>query len=170
MCVAAALGAVLSIAQAAVSFSAAQEDFDNKAAQWRQNATNSLAAGVEDQKKYVLRMSQEQDAFAQKTHQINVEGAEAKANAEVSAASGGVDGLSVDNIISGIDRDVRANQTAARTNYENTAVQLQSELDGTNTQIKNRINSVQVPTAPNPAAFALQGIGGALSAFSKAST
>jgi hypothetical protein len=164
MCPQAAMAAV-SIASSVVSFMGASEDYENKAAQWRQNAANSLASGVEDQKKILLRMTQEQDAFVQKRHLTNVDGAEAKAQAEVSAAEGGVSGLSLDNILGGIDRDISRNQTADRTNYENTVVQLGSELEATNTQIENRINSMQKPTKPNPLGYALQGVGGALKAF-----
>lgn len=164
MCPQAAMAAV-SIASSVVSFMGASEDYENKAAQWRQNAANSLASGVEDQKKILLRMTQEQDAFVQKRHLAEVEGAEAQAQAEVSAAEGGVSGLSLDNIVTGIQRDISRNQTADRTNYENTVVQLGAELESTNTQIENRINSMQKPTKPNPLGYALQGIGGSLKAF-----
>lgn len=162
----AALAAIVSVAQSVVSFGAAQDDYNAKAAQWRQNVTNSLHSGAEDQKKLLLRISQEQDAFVQKRHLSEVEGAETAAQAEVSAAQAGVSGLSLDNIITGIGQDISRNQQADRTNYENTVVQLTSELESTNTRIQNNINSVQTPTKPNPMGYALQGIGGAIKAFS----
>lgn len=152
-----------------VSFQAASEDYEARAAQYRQNVVNSLAAGRDEQKQILLRMNQEQDAFVQKRHQDAVEGAEAMAEAEVSAAEAGVSGLSLDNILAGIQRDVNENQTANKTNYENTVVQLQSEIEATNFRIQNNINSVQTPTKPNPLGYALQGVGGALTALSKKS-
>jgi len=161
MCVA-ALGAIVGLAQSAVSFAAAQADYNDRAQQWKQNFTNAMAAGVEDQKKLQLRATQEGDAFAQKQHLQEVEGAEAKAKAEVSAAEGGITGLSVDNIINGLQRDVLRNQESLNTNYKNTVLQLNAELQGTETTIQNQINSVQRPVAPNPLGYVLQGIGGAL--------
>lgn len=167
MCISigAALGAVLSIAQAAVSFQAAQEDYENRAEQWRQNYTNSLAASRDEQSQLGLRMIQEQESFAQRRHQSNIESAQIKAEAEVSAASSGVAGLSLDNIRAGITREVVAKEEADRTNYQNVVAQLGEETKATNTRAQNRINSVQRPRAPNPLGFLLQGIGGALKGF-----
>lgn len=167
MCVMAVAGVVLSVAQAAVSFSAANEDYENKAQQWRQNYTNSLAAGRDDQKQLSLRMIQEQDATSQKTTANRVEGAEVGAEAEVSAGNAGLSGISLDNIMVGINRKIAAKQTADRTNHENTIAQLKAQNEATVTQMQSRINSVQRPTAPNPLGYALQGIGGAIGAISK---
>lgn len=162
------LGAVVGVAQAAVSFGAAQQDYEAKAAQWRQNFTNAMHAGVEDQKKVALRMTQEQSAFAQKQHLTEIEGAEAVAKAEVSGAEGGVTGLSLTNIVTGLERDVLRNQEADKTNHYNTVAQLQAESEGTEVTIQNQINSIQRPVAPNPLGYMLQGIGGALGAVSSA--
>ena len=160
-----ALMAGLAIAQSVASFAAASADYDAKAQQWRDNYSLSLQSGVEDQKRILLRMVQEQDGFAQKAQQTSIEGAKIKAEAEASAAQAGVGGISLDNIMLGIDRDVARNTEADRTNYMNTAEQLTAELRGTNTTVQNRINSVQRPVSPSPIGFALQGIGGAIKAF-----
>lgn len=148
-----------------MQFSAQTEDYNNKMAQWRQNAVNSLSAGVEEQKKLNLRAAQEQDAFYQKTHETNVEEAELAAKAEVSVAEGGVGGLTLDNILLGIHRDANRNRMATRTNYENTVQQLQAENEATNTRISNNINSVSVPAKPSALGAILGGIGGALGKF-----
>lgn len=164
MCPPAAMAA-LAVAQSVASFAAASADYNAKADQWRQNYSLSLQAGVEDQKRLLLRAVQEQDAFAQKAQETNIQGAKIKAEAEASAGQSGVGGISVDNIMAGIDRDVARNVEADRTNYMNTAEQITAELTGTNSTIQNRINSVQRPVSPSPIGFALQGIGGAIKAF-----
>lgn len=164
MCPPAAMAA-LAVAQSVASFAAANADYNAKAEQWRQNYSLSLQSGVEDQKRLLLRAVQEQEGFAQKAQETNIQGAKIKAEAEASAGQAGVGGISVDNIMAGIDRDVARNVEADRTNYMNTAEQITAELAGTNSTIQNRINSVQRPVSPSPIGFALQGIGGAIKAF-----
>lgn len=165
MCPLQVIGAGVALASSFAQMGADQEDYNNKVAQKNQNSINALAAGVEDQKKIALRMTQEQDAYYQKTHETRVQEAEATARAEVSAAEGGVGGLSLGNILLGIQRDANRNLSASRTNYENTVVQLQAENQATNSTIKNQINSVATPTKPNHLGTILGGIGGALGKF-----
>lgn len=161
-----AIGVGMAVAQSVVSFSAAQEDYDAKSTQWKQNYENSLASGRDEQKQLSLRMIQEEEATKQKTQLNSIEGAEVAAEAEVSAASGGISGVSLDNILIGIGRKVEAKQSAEASNLKNTIQQLTVEMEGTETKMQNRINSVQRPTAPNPLGFVLQGVGGALKAAS----
>jgi hypothetical protein len=119
-------------ASSVASFGAAQADYNAKAQQWKQNFTNAMASGVEDQKKLNLRMVQEADQFVQKRHLTEVEGAEAQAKAGTSAAEGNVGGISVQNILLGLQRDVDRNQQATQENYQNTVLQLQAENESTN--------------------------------------
>lgn len=162
--------AIVAGLQAVVSFAAASEDYEAKAEQWRQNYTNSLAAGRDEQRQLSLRMIQEDDAYHQKQRQARIEGAEVAAEAEVSAGNAGLSGISLGNILLGIRRKVSDKMTANETNYMNTAQQLQVENDATVNRMQSRINSVQRPTAPNPLGYILQGIGGALNASAQAAT
>lgn len=163
MCVA-AIGAVVAIAQSVVSFAAAQEDYNARAEQWKQNYVNALASGRDEQRQLQVRMVQEQEAHAQKQQLNAIEGAEIAAEAEVSAATAGVSGISLNNILAGISRKIGMKQVADSTNHRNTVLQLGEQLKATNTNVQNRINAVQRPTAPNPLGYALQGVGGALKA------
>lgn len=153
---------ILGAAQAVVSFGAAQQDYDNKAAQWKQNYTNSLAAGRDEQKQLSLRMLQEGEANDQKVRQNAIEKAEISSQAEASAAGAGVSGVSLKNIIHGIGKKINDKVSADETNYSNTITQLGAQMKATNTTITNRINSMQRPTAPNPLGYALQAVGGAI--------
>lgn len=154
--------AVVSVMQSVVSFAAAQQDYQARAKQWRQNVTNSLASGRDEQRQLSLRMLQEEDAFVDAQHQNTIEGAEAVATAEVAGNSAGASGISLGNIIAGMRQKLAMRQTNEDTNYRNTVAQLTTEMDATNNRIRSRINSVQRPTAPNPLGYVLQGIGGAL--------
>lgn len=159
------LGAVMSVATAVVSFQAAQQDYEAKSEQWRQNYSNALSAGRDEQRQLSLRMLQEDDAFHQKARATNIEGAEVAAEAEASASAAGLSGVSLDNLLVGIRRKVADKMNADETNYMNTAAQLQAENNATINRIDNRINSVQRPIAPNPLGYVLKGIGGAIGAF-----
>lgn len=161
MCVEAAVA----VASTAVSFMAANDEYENRAAQWQQNYVNSLASGRDEQQQLQIRMMQEQDGHAQQQQLMKIEGSEIAAEAEVSAASAGLSGISLDNILTGINRKIGQKQAAEETNHLNTVAQIGQQLEATNTNIVNRINSVQKPTAPNPLGYALQGVGGALKAM-----
>lgn len=162
------IGAVVAIASSVVSFMSAQADYQQRAAQWKQNYVNALASGRDDQNQLQVRMLQEGEAASQKQQQTEIEGAEIGAQAEVSAAGSGLSGISLDNILTGISRKIGMKRTSEETSYMNTVAQLGMELKATNAKIENRINSVQRPTAPNPIGYALQGIGGALKAGANA--
>lgn len=156
----AVVGLVMGVAQSVVSYQASMQDYHAKADVWKQNYVNSLAAGRDEQRQLQLRQIQEQDALSQKLKLSEIEEAEAEATAEVSAASSGVSGISVDNILSDIGRKSSRNREADRLNYQNTALQISEEMKGVNTKIENRINSVERPTKPSSAGLIL-GVAGA---------
>lgn len=156
--------AAVAVAQSVVSFAAAQADYNARAEQWTQNYTNALASGREEQKSIQLRMMQEEAGSLQREQLSRIEGAQVASETENSAAAAGVGGVSLTNLLVGVQRQVDQKVSADKTNYLNTVAQLGEELKATNTNIKNRINSVQRPVAPNPLGYALQGIGGALKA------
>lgn len=160
-----AAAAAIAIAQSVVSFAAADADYNARVEQWQQNRTDALAAGRDEQKALTIRMAQENEAYAQKRQINNIESAEASASAEAAGAAAGVSGLSLDNILVGMGREAERKQSADRSNYQNTVLQLTEEMKGTDTRIKNRVNSVQVGSKPNPLGYALQGVGGAMNAY-----
>jgi hypothetical protein len=141
-----AMGAVKSIAeyQAASEESAAVEK-------------NALAAYANDQTAINHRQIQEADASSQKVQQINLEEAKKVSEVRLSAASAGVSGISVDNLVGDVTRQASQNR---QNQFENTKMaidQLQLEKKQSQTQAQSRINS-----APRPSALSLvAGIGGA---------
>jgi hypothetical protein len=111
-------------------------------------------------------MIEEEEASSQRQTQNIIEGAQVRSEAEASAAAANVGGISVANIMLDVNRQIAAKKTSEETSYQNKARQLQEENKATVNTIQNRINSVERPTAPNAMGFVLQGIGGALGAFS----
>lgn len=162
MCFAGA-GVILGVMQSVVSFAAANQEYEAKAKQYRENRTNALSAGRDEQRAISLRELQEQQAHTDAKEQNKIEGAEAVAKAENAGNASGATGVSLDNIVSGLKRKVEKQQTNEDINYRMKANQLTTEMKATETTMKNRINSVSKPTAPNMLGYILQGIGGALS-------
>lgn len=146
----AALGAVVGIMGSVASFAAKQQDYEAKAAAWRQNVVNAQAAARDDQQQLLVRNLQEQDKTTQDKHVSYIEGAQKAAMAEASAAAGGVSGMSVDNLITDIEGKSALNRTYADMNYKMKAQQIQTQLTGTVTTMQSRIDSMHRPVAPNP--------------------
>lgn len=160
------LGAVVGIASAVVGFAAKQQQYDKDVKQYNQNVQNSLAAGRDDQKQIAARQLQEQQAYHQKDHVANVEAAQKSSEVSVAAASAGVGGLSVGNLLGDIASKTALNRGTLETNYMNTAAQLQAQNDAGTSKTQSRINSMPVPTAPNPASLFVDVAGAGVKAFS----
>lgn len=156
----AALGAVVGIMSSVASFSAKQQDYEAKAAAWRQNVVNAQAAARNDQQQLLTRQLQEGAKTVQDKHISYVEGAQKAAMAEAAGAKGGVTGLSVDNLVSDIQGKSLLNRTYADENYQMKAAQIQAQLDGTVTTMQSRIDSMPRPVSPSPLEL-VAGIAGA---------
>lgn len=92
------------------------------------------------------RQMQEDDAAAQKDGLQSLEEAQRGADAEVSAAAGGVAGVSLDNILSDVSRTGARNRETIRQNSDATAQQLQLEKKGAKAEAQSRINSAPAPS------------------------
>jgi hypothetical protein len=150
MAIAGVLGMVAGIGQQVASFAAAQQDYKAKAAQWKANYTNALAAGRDEQGQLLQRELQEEAAYGQKQHLSLIEEAKAKSEAKVGAAYGGVSGLSVDAMIRDVGSQAAWNRASETENYKNTVQQLQLEKKGSVTTMQSRINSIPIPQKPSP--------------------
>ncbi|WP_298951568.1 hypothetical protein [uncultured Methylobacterium sp.] len=167
MCVAALpiLGLAMSAASAVVGFAAKQQQYEREVTQYNQNYQNALAANRDDQRQIALRQMQEEQAFRQKDHVAAVEGAERSADVSVTAASAGVGGLSVGNLIADIGRKTAENRSMMELNWKNTAQQLQAQNDASTKKAQSRIQSMPVPVAPSPLSMFVDIGGSAVKAF-----
>jgi hypothetical protein len=122
----------------------------------------AIKAYATEQHQLTLREMQEQDAASQKTSIQNIEDAQKSAEVAVSAASGGVGGVSVDNLIADVHRQAARNRNTIFENTQMTVAQLQQEKKGAQATAQSRINS-----APRPSPLSLvAGLGGdALSGY-----
>lgn len=155
----------ISAASSVAGFAQKQQEADAQNARYKQNYINSLAAARDNQRQLTDRQMQEQEATAQKDHQVLVEGAQRAADVSVSAAGGGVAGLSVDSLIADVGRNVALNRANLARNYEMTAAQLQEQKIATVTTAESRINSVAQASSPSFAGTALEIAGAGIKAY-----
>jgi hypothetical protein len=155
-----ALGAVVGILGSVASFAAKQQDYEAKAAAWRQNVVNAQAAARNDQQQLLQRNLQEQDKTVQDKHVSYIEGAQKAALAEAAGAAGGVAGISVDNLVADLRGKAALNRTYADMNYQYKAADIQARLDGTVITMQSRIDSMPRPQSPNPLELVVGVLGG----------
>lgn len=146
----AVMGLAVGVMQAGASYSAQQADYRAKSEAWRQNVTNSEAAARDEQRQILTQQMQEQDKTVQKDHISFLEQAQKSSRVEVSAAQGGVSGLSVDNLLADIAGKSELNRTYADRNYAFVAADITEKLHASDTRLQSRINSVQRPVEPSP--------------------
>lgn len=123
---------------------------------------SAIAAHKLEQNQLSKRQMQEQDALVQKQRMQAIEEAQAKAETVQSAASGGISGISLDNLVADVSRRAATNRQTEEINTRNIVGQLAMEKKGVTAQAKSRINS---SPAPSPISL-VAGLGGAaLSGF-----
>lgn len=121
------------------------------------NKANARQAWANNQTQLTLRSMQEEDALRQKQRQSLIEEAQVSAETQASAASAGVSGISLDNLLSDVSRRAATNRETERENTRMTLMQIKEERKGVNAKGQSQINSVPKPTGLSLVA----GVGGA---------
>lgn len=170
MCVAlAGLTSVLSFAvgavQAVAGFSAQQQAADNQNAMY---SANALAA----QKAAVTSYANEQNAIIQKRNtadqseaETSIAALQARGTARNSSGESGVTGLSVDALVNDYYGKEGRQLSATDQNYAMDSAYLHAQMDSTQAQTTQRINSVARAAQPNPLTAVLGVAGAAVGAM-----
>lgn len=143
MCTPLAMGLVsfaVQGAQAIAQYSAQKEEYKN-------NKAAAEQAWRDQQDQITQRTLQEQDALRQKQANLNIQQAQAEAETAVSGAAAGVQGISMDNLLSDVTRRASANKQTEETNTDMILSQLRLQRKGVNSEAVSRINSVAKPSA-----------------------
>jgi hypothetical protein len=148
------------IVGAVASYQAQQADYQAKKAAWEQNVVNAEASARDEHRQITNRFLQEQEKTTQKKHVSFLEEAQKAATTQNNAATAGVSGNSVDNLVRDIQGKSALNRTYADKNYQFVAADLGEQLKATDTKMKGRIESMPVPQAPSPLGL-IAGIAGA---------
>ena len=154
------IGAILSIAQAAVGFAAASQQAAAQNAAYEQNRLNAIAAANDKYASISRRAVQEKEAASQKLLEKRIQGVKQRAQGKQAAAEAGVTGLSVAALMQDFEAQALRGEAAIITNFENKQTYLADEMDATYHQTVARIYSVRPAAKPSPIGFILQGLGG----------
>lgn len=126
----------------------------------------ALTNYIQQSKSINNRYAEEQEASARESQEIAIQNLKAKATAQASAASSGVEGSSIEMLFRDYDRAAAvSNYTAAR-NLQMKGLQYTNELDGLRVQAINTINGL-TQYSDTSASTLLGGIGGLLTSYSR---
>lgn len=160
------LGAVLSVAQAAVGFMGAQAQADAQNAAHQQNRLNAIAAANDRYASLQNKTQQERHAASAELLEKKVKAAQARSKAIVASGEAGVSGLSVDHVLGDIFAQEGRQTAAIMQNFETRKQFNEDELTATYHQTVGRINSVKTAANPSPLPYIIQGLQGGMKAFS----
>lgn len=124
----------------------------------------TLSNYIQQVKSINNRYYEEAEATALQKQQIQLENMQAKATAQASAASAGIEGISIDNLFRGYDRDSAISDYVAARNLEMKGLQYNDEIDSLRIKAINAIN-LQESYTGSPASTLIGGIGGMLSSY-----
>lgn len=115
---------------------------------------------IQQSKQINLRYTQEQEANAEERQQIQIENMKAKATAQASAATSGIEGLSIDNLFAGYDRATAVSDYTHARNLQMLGLEYNNQLDTYRNQALSSIYSMQPYTGASAGSTLLSGIGG----------
>lgn len=156
----------LGIAQSAMQYSAAQDQYDQQMEVQRQNAINASRAAENQYSNINVRAQQEDMARNQQQQQTNIEAAKSASTVEVAASEGGVSGLSVDAVLRDIYAQQGRNEAALDVNQRMSRDYLMGEKKSAEAGGQSQINSVPIPEKPSFAPYLLNAFGTGLNAYS----
>lgn len=119
-----------------------------------QNIENSKAAYLADNELLNRRLEQERSAAAEEKLKSTIEGQKISAKATTAAGESNVAGLSVDRLLSGIERDVAFNQGTIKRNLVNTEAQAEANRELLKSSFQSNANSVSPGMYMGPSGLA----------------
>lgn len=130
-------------------------------------AQSALNNYIQQSKQINLRYAQEQEANAEERQQIQLENMKAKATAQASAASSGIEGLTIDNLFAGYDRATAVSNYTHAKNLKMLGLEYNNQLDTYRIQALSSIYSMQPYSGASPASTLLSGVGGLMSTYAQ---
>lgn len=128
-------------------------------------AQAALTNYIQQSKQINLRYAQEQEANAEEREQIRIENLKAKASAQASAASSGVEGITINNLFAGYERATAVSNYTHAKNLQMLGLEYNNQLDAYRIQAINSINTMQQYNGASTASTLLSGVGGLFSSY-----
>lgn len=122
---------------------------------------------IQQQRAIKNRYIEEEQATTAHKQEIYIENLQAKATAQASAATSGIEGISIENLFRGYDRATALSNYTAAKNLQMKGLQYNDELDSLRVQAINSINLQTQYTGASPMSTLLGGLGGLLSTYSR---
>lgn len=110
------------------------------------------------------RYIEEEQASALQKQELRIQNMKAKATAQASAASSGIEGITIENLFRGYERDSAVSDYVAAKNLEMKGLQYNDEIEGMRAKAISSIN-LQQPYTGNPASTLIGGLGGMLTSY-----
>lgn len=155
------LGMAVGIMSSVAQFQAQSQQAKAQEATYQANKANAEHAMRINYSQLNLRQVQEGEKVTQESQKAAIDVAKAKAQFRTNAAEANVSGLSVDNVVSDIQRQGAFEDSGRKYNYRSTIHQLQKEKEAKQAEAHGRILSV--PRGQKPSALGLvAGIGSSL--------
>lgn len=120
---------------------------------------------IQQSKQINLRYAQEQEADAEQRQQIQIDNMKSKATAQASAATSGIEGITIDNLFAGYDRATAVSNYTHAKNMSMLGLEYNNQLDAYRTQALSTIYSMQPYTGASAGTTLLSGIGGMMSGY-----
>ena len=120
---------------------------------------------IQQSKQFNLRYAQEQEANAEERQQIHIENMKAKATAEASAASSGIEGITIDNLFAGYNRASAVSDYTHARNLDMLGLEYNNQLDTYRANALSSIYSIAPYTGATGASTLLSGVGGMMSNY-----
>lgn len=156
-----AIGAIGTVANTYSSYQS-EKAFASYQALTSQAALNNY---ISQSKQLNLRYAEEQEASSQEAQEIQIENMKAKATAQASAASSGIEGISIDNLFAGYDRATAVSNYTHAKNLEMLGLEYSNQLDAYRIQALSTIYSTGYYSGSTAGTTLLSGIGGMFSTY-----
>lgn len=166
MCLA-VVGAILAVGQAAAGFAGASAQADAQNEFYMQNAREAQRAATVQYTNLSIRRDQTLESANNKLFDQSIEALKARGTANTAAGEAGVGGNTVDDLINDLFAQEGRRSQALDTQFKMDAREIQTQMDNSQGQAQQRINSVQRAEPPSPLSFIIQGASGAVGAFTK---
>lgn len=149
MCFAGAAGPGFAAAQMVAGFIQQQQTYAGQEQQFNQNTQNALSDNRITESRLQAQEMEENASYSQKDQLALNEGAEKEAQVRAAAATGGVAGNSVSEIVNGVGEQINLKQDALQTSWQSQVQQTESAKVSGVAQEQSRIGEVANPYSPS---------------------
>jgi len=156
----------LGIASSMMEYSSAKSQYAAQQEFAKRNAMNAAQQAETQYSNLNIRAQQEDLARHQQKFQTGIEAAQAASTVEVAAASGGIMGGSVGQLLRDIYAQEGRNSSALDSNHQMSRHYLEGEKKAAQLGSQSQINSIPIPEKPSFAPYLIQAFGSGLNAYS----